>query len=85
MYRIVISVLLAAAASFAQIPTELVSEDFISAPQASTQSELDQYTLVSVNSSDELEDLLSNGYPTPELQAVLENESIPQEDRYWLD
>ncbi|PIE52252.1 hypothetical protein CSA37_07795 [Candidatus Fermentibacteria bacterium] len=85
MYGIVISVLLAAATSFAQIPTELVSEDFISAPQASTQSELDQYTLVSVNSSDELEDLLSNGYPTPELQAVLENESIPQKDRYWLD
>ena len=33
----------------------------------------------------ELEASLTDGYPMPWLEEILSNESIPEEDRYWLD
>ncbi|MCK5133862.1 MAG: hypothetical protein KAR40_17135 [Candidatus Sabulitectum sp.] len=39
----------------------------------------------SVETSEELEASLTDGYPMPWLAAILEDETIPEEDRYWLD
>ena len=35
--------------------------------------------------SEELEAALTDGYPMPWLEEILNDESIPEEDRYWLD
>jgi hypothetical protein len=40
---------------------------------------------MAVESPDELIGLLSTGYPPEPLRAILEDESIPEEDHYWLD
>jgi len=72
--------------AFPQTPVEEhIAEGFISAAEPSTQAELDLYTLVSVETPEDLENLLENGYPTPEIEAILNDESIPEKDRYWLD
>ncbi|NOQ23537.1 MAG: hypothetical protein GQ565_12940 [Candidatus Aegiribacteria sp.] len=39
----------------------------------------------SVETAEELEASLTDGYPMPWLEEILNDESIPQEDRYWLD
>ena len=62
-----------------------VAEGFISAERSSTEQELAPYTIITVDTVEDLENYLSGGYPTPEIQAILDDESIPQEDRYWLD
>ncbi len=62
-----------------------VAEGFISAERSSTEQELAPYTIITVDTVEDLENYLSEGYPTPEIQAILDDESIPQEDRYWLD
>jgi len=52
-------------------------------PTGSTQ--LDCFALLTVSNASDLDAFLSNGYPTPEISMLLEDESIPEEDRYWLD
>ncbi|MCK5130686.1 MAG: PQQ-binding-like beta-propeller repeat protein [Candidatus Sabulitectum sp.] len=39
----------------------------------------------SVETSEELEASLTGGYPMPWLAEILEDKTIPEEDRYWLD
>jgi len=39
----------------------------------------------SVETSEDLEASLTDGYPMPWLAEILEDETIPEEDRYWLD
>ncbi|NOQ22001.1 MAG: PQQ-binding-like beta-propeller repeat protein [Candidatus Aegiribacteria sp.] len=39
----------------------------------------------SVETAEELEASLTDGYPMPWLAEILEDETIPEEDRYWLD
>jgi hypothetical protein len=70
----------------AQTPVDgTIAEGFTSATRPSTQAELDRYTLLSVSTLEDLETFLENGYPTPELKRIFNDESIPEEDRYWLD
>jgi hypothetical protein len=86
MKQIIILALLITAISFAQTPVDgTIAEGFISATEPSTQAELNRYALISANTLEDLETLLENGYPTPELKRIFSDESIPEEDRYWLD
>ena len=62
-----------------------VAEGFVSAERPSTEQELAPYTIITVDIVEDLENYLLEGYPTPDIQAILDDESIPQEDRYWLD
>ncbi len=39
----------------------------------------------SVETPEEFESALADGYPMPWLAEILEDETIPEEDRYWLD
>ena len=41
--------------------------------------------IFSVATPEELQECLVDGYPMPWLAEVLSDESIPEEDRYWLD
>jgi len=41
--------------------------------------------LFRAESMDNLEFAIQEGYPMPWLEEILNNESIPEEDRYWLD
>jgi hypothetical protein len=47
-----------------------------------------EYTVVELfraETANDLETAVANGYPMPWLAEVLSDESIPEEDRYWLD
>lgn len=62
-----------------------ISEAFISAECPSTAQELEQYRIIAVSSPEDFEDFFAEGYPNEDLLLILEDESIPEEDRYWLD
>ncbi len=64
---------------------EQLAYDYEATDAFSTEAEISEYTIMSVESPDELIGLLSAGYPPEPLRAILEDESIPEEDRYWLD
>ncbi|MCD4847846.1 MAG: hypothetical protein K8R76_06615 [Candidatus Aegiribacteria sp.] len=55
------------------------------AEEASTSSEVEVVELFHAQSPEELEAALTDGYPMPWLEEILNDESIPEEDRYWLD
>jgi hypothetical protein len=67
------------------MPDGPVADGFVSMTVPSPREELDRCTILAADSAEELEALLAGGYPTPGIRAVLEDESIPLEDRYWLD
>jgi len=57
----------------------------ISFAQSESGSGLTVEEVFSVETSEELEASLTDGYPMPWLAEILEDETIPEEDRYWLD
>jgi hypothetical protein len=57
----------------------------IATAQPETESNLTVEEIFSVETTQELEASLTDGYPMPWLAEILEDESIPEEDRYWLD
>lgn len=67
------------------MPDGPVADGFVSMTVPSPREELDRCTILAADSAEELEALLAGGYPTPGIRAILEDESIPLEDRYWLD
>ncbi|MCK5134124.1 MAG: hypothetical protein KAR40_18500, partial [Candidatus Sabulitectum sp.] len=74
-YAIIIAAVLSIAA-LAQTPVDgHIAEGFISATRPSTQAQLDRYTLVSVDVTEDLEAFLVNGYPTPEIKAILNDDA----------
>lgn len=58
---------------------------FSAVAQAETGNSLSIEELFSVDTPEELEASLTDGYPMPWLAEILEDEAIPEEDRYWLD
>ena len=48
-------------------------------------SNIEVVEIFRVETSEELEASLTDGYPMPWLEEILSDESIPEEDRYWLD
>ncbi len=67
---------------FTIIITALLS---IAATAQTETSSLRVEEVFSVESPEELESALADGYPMPWLAEILEDETIPEEDRYWLD
>jgi hypothetical protein len=63
----------------------VVLDGFVSSPTPSSQAALNQYLILSSEFPEDLELIVENGYPTPEIREILTDESIPKEDRYWLD
>ena len=55
------------------------------AEQATTTSEVEVVEIFKAESPEELEAALTDGYPMPWLEEILNDESIPEEDRYWRD
>jgi len=53
--------------------------------QEISNSDVEVVELLRVESPEELEAHLTDGYPMPWLEEILNDESIPEEDRYWLD
>ncbi|MBD3277973.1 MAG: hypothetical protein GF388_06725, partial [Candidatus Aegiribacteria sp.] len=49
------------------------------------ESSLEAVEVFWAETPEELEALLVDGYPMPWLEELLNDESIPEEDRYWLD
>ncbi|PIE52089.1 hypothetical protein CSA37_08520 [Candidatus Fermentibacteria bacterium] len=87
MYAVFRFMLLAipAASFIVEVPDPPPAEGYIPLSVPSTEAELAPFTILRTSSKEDLEEYLSFGYPAPELQAILEDESIPEEDRYWLD
>ncbi len=52
---------------------------------AQTTSSLTVEEVFSVDTPEEMEAALADGYPMPWLEELLNDQSIPEEDRYWLD
>jgi len=50
-----------------------------------TASNIEVVEVFRAETPEELEVSLTDGYPMPWLEEILNNESIPEEDRYWLD
>lgn len=50
-----------------------------------TTSDIEIVEIFRAETAEELEAALTDGYPMPWLEEILNNESIPEEDRYWLD
>ncbi|NOQ22440.1 MAG: hypothetical protein GQ565_07305 [Candidatus Aegiribacteria sp.] len=48
-------------------------------------SDLEIVEVFRAETPEELEAALTDGYPMPWLEEILSDESIPEEDRYWLD
>ena len=57
----------------------------IAATAQATASSLSVEEVFSVETPEEFESALTDGYPMQWLAEILEDESIPEEDRYWLD
>ena len=53
--------------------------------ETSVASDIEVIELLRVETPEELEAQLADGYPMPWLEDILNDESIPEEDRYWLD
>ena len=41
--------------------------------------------IFSIETPEDLESILVDGYPMPWVVEILEDETIPEEDKYWLD
>ncbi len=50
-----------------------------------TASNIEVVEIFRAETTEELEAALADGYPMPWLAEILNDESIPEEDRYWLD
>ena len=57
----------------------------ITSAEEQTASNIKVVEIFHVETSEELEASLTDGYPMPWLAEILNDESIPEEDRYWLD
>jgi hypothetical protein len=55
------------------------------AEEVSNMSEVEVVELFHAETPEELEAALTDGYPMPWLEDILSDETIPEEDRYWLD
>ena len=53
--------------------------------QTEATAEVEVIELFRAENTEELEAALTDGYPMPWLEEILNDESIPEEDRYWLD
>ena len=53
--------------------------------EGQTVSNIEVIEIFRAETPDELEAALTDGYPMPWLEEILNDESIPEEDRYWLD
>ncbi|MFO8184256.1 MAG: hypothetical protein R6U39_08790, partial [Candidatus Aegiribacteria sp.] len=73
-----------------QINAGVLDDLLASASERIQQQEIDNSNvevieLLRIESPEELEAELTDGYPMPWLEEILNDESIPEEDRYWLD
>ena len=57
----------------------------ITTAEEQTKSNIEVVEIFRVETSEELEASLTDGYPMPWLEEILNDENIPEEDRYWLD
>ena len=76
--------LLASSAS-ASVFNDVIESLAERAAEASISSEVEVVELFHAETPEELEAALTDGYPMPWLEEILNDESIPEEDRYWLD
>ncbi|MBD3278180.1 MAG: hypothetical protein GF388_07770, partial [Candidatus Aegiribacteria sp.] len=53
--------------------------------QTITNSDVEVVELMRVETAEDLQAQLTDGYPMPWLEEIFNDESIPEEDRYWLD
>ena len=65
--------------------SEYIPESTVETIPLTEYDEFEVVELLKVMTSEELEAVLSEGYPMPWLDEILKDESIPWEDRYWLD
>ncbi len=85
---ILLFLLLFASSSQSQSCIEMPGETaggFRSAQKSTSEAILEQYLVFTSNTTDDLRSTVTDGYPTEEIRTYLEDESIPYEDRYWLD
>ncbi len=57
----------------------------ITTAEEQTVSNIEVVEIFRAETAEELEASLTDGYPMPWLEEILNDESIPEEDRYWLD
>jgi hypothetical protein len=57
----------------------------ITTAEEQTASNIEVVEIFRAETTEELEASLTDGYPMPWLEEILNDESIPEEDRYWLD
>ena len=64
---------------------EYIPESGDSIPPLTEHDEYEVVELFRAETPEELEAALADGYPPPWLAEILQDETIPEEDRYWLD
>ena len=79
------AVCLLASVSSASGLNEIIESISERAEEVSSTSEVEIVELFHAQTPEELEAALTDGYPMPWLEEILNDESIPEEDRYWLD
>ncbi|MCD4701448.1 MAG: hypothetical protein K8S24_06280 [Candidatus Aegiribacteria sp.] len=57
----------------------------VTTAEEQTASNIEVVEIFRAETTEELEASLTDGYPMPWLEEILNDESIPEEDRYWLD
>ncbi len=57
----------------------------VTTSEEQTVSNIEVVEIFRAETPQELEAALTDGYPMPWLEEILNDESIPEEDRYWLD
>ena len=57
----------------------------VTTAEEQTVSNIEVVEIFRAETTEELEAALTDGYPMPWLEEILNDESIPEEDRYWLD
>jgi hypothetical protein len=61
------------------------ASEIVQQEETEVTSDVEVIELLRTESPEELESALVDGYPMPWLEEILNDESIPEEDRYWLD
>ncbi|MCD4847960.1 MAG: PQQ-like beta-propeller repeat protein [Candidatus Aegiribacteria sp.] len=84
-YLLMILVVIAATQVTASGVYDIIESLAERAEEASVSSEVEVIELFHAETPEELEAALTDGYPMPWLEEILNDESIPEEDRYWLD
>ena len=84
-YILIMFMLIAVAPITASGVFDVIESLAARAEEASVSSEVEVVELFQAQTPEELEAALTDGYPMPWLEEILNDESIPEEDRYWLD